>query len=352
MCRLGESFDAQVRSSFAAGDVPDILVGKAQDVKAYVGTGNLAPLPDSCACRIESHALEAVTVGGTPYGLPLNTWYQGVFYNKDIFKDCGIEIPKTLKELEQAAEILEEEGITPFAGHFQESWYLGNTTMQFMMNELFCDALDWGEQFRDGSQNFSDNPSVRRCFENNQYIFNHTWKDARSIDQYECDKRFANGQAAMYLTGAWSMQFTSQYSSRDEFGIFPYPNEKGDAKLLKETNMTWMKSAHTPHDELITKIFQEIIDDGQLLGEILDYTQTQPAVDGLAWDYRSCVQEDIAYYEQENLILDVTAGNNQLVWSFQNDVASEQRLWLEGKKSLADVLQFADDHRRESINGE
>ena len=50
------------------------------------------------------------------------------------------------------------------------------------------------------------------------------------------------------------------------------------------------------------------------------------------------------------MVLDVTIGNNQLVWSFQNDVASEQRLWLEGKKTLEDVLRFADSHREESMN--
>ena len=67
----GENFDAQVRSRFAAGDIPDIIVGKAQDVKAYVGTGNLAPIPDSCAKMVEPHALEAVTVHGAAYGLSL-----------------------------------------------------------------------------------------------------------------------------------------------------------------------------------------------------------------------------------------------------------------------------------------
>lgn len=348
----GESFDAQVRSRFAAGDIPDIIVGKAQDVKAYVSTGNLAPLPDGCTERIEPHALEAVTVQGRAYGLPVNTWYQGVLYNKGIFKECGIEIPRTRKQMEQAVDTLEENGITPFAGHFQESWNLGNTTMQFMMNEIFCDIPDWGEQFRQGDQNFSGNPSIRRCMENNRYILNHSWQDALTIDQYECDLRFANGQAAMYLTGSWSLQFTGQYSSRDEFGIFPYPNEAGDARLLRETNLPLMKSAVTPYGELITELFQDILLDRQLQGEILDYTQTQSVVMGFLPSYQSCIQKDVEAYEERGLLSDVATGNTQLVWSYQNDVATEQRLWLEGEKSLEEVLQFADDHRDESSNNQ
>lgn len=346
----GESFDAQVRSRFAAGDVPDIIVGKAQDVKAYVGTGNLAPIAESCSAMIKQDALDLVTVDGTVYGLPFNAWYQGVLYNKKIFNTYGLEVPQTREELLKIQEILTSRGLTPFAGHFQESWNLGNTTMQFMMNEVFCDEPDWGEQFRKGKVNFSDSPAMRRCLENNRNILEHSWEDALSIDQYESDNRFAGGQAAMYLTGSWSLQFANQYNRGDEFGIFPYPNEHGDARLLRETNMTFMKSARTGYDELITELFMGIFSDQQLQSEILDYTQTQPTVKGFEPEYRSCIQDDIDYYEQSGQVLDVTIGNNQLVWSYQNGVAAQQQLWLQGKKSLEEVLEFADDNRAESMN--
>lgn len=346
----GESFDAQVRSRFAAGDVPDIIVGKAQDVKAYVGTGNLAPIPDRCLAMVKQEALDMTTVDGTVYGLPFNAWYQGVLYNKKMFGTYGLEVPGTREELKQIQDILLSHGITPFAGHFQESWSLGNTTMQFMMNEVFCYEPDWGEQFRSGNKNFSGSPAMRRCMEGNRYLLENSWEDAMSIDQYESDNRFTGGQAAMYLTGSWSLQFANQYNSGDEFGIFPFPNERGDAKLLRETNMTFMKSASTEYDELITELFMGLLSDNQLQGEILDYTQTQSTVKGFNPEYRSCIQDDIDDYEQRGQVLDVTVGNNQLVWSYQNALAARQQLWLQGKESLEAVLDFADANRAESMN--
>lgn len=84
-------------------------------------------------------------------------------------------------------------------------------TMQYMMNEIFGKIPDWGDQFRKGNQNYEGNAEVRNCFKNNQFILNHTWEDAFQIDQFECDSRFVRGEAAMYLTGSWSMQFSSQY---------------------------------------------------------------------------------------------------------------------------------------------
>lgn len=346
----GERFDAQLRTRFAAGDAPDIIVGKAQDVKAYVSTGNLAPMPKPCADRIKPEALEAVTVNGTVYGLPFNAWYQGVIYYKDIFEAYGLKVPETMSQLSHVVEVIHGKGQIPFASHFGENWYLGNTTMQFMMNEVFCKTPAWGEAFRAGEVNYSDSSPVRLCMENNKYILDHTWPDALTIDQYESDNRFANQKAVMYLTGSWSLQFTNQYGSSDRFGIFPYPNKQGDAKLLRETNLTFMKSSKTLHSELINKLFEEILSDDQLLGEILEYTQTQSVVKGFEPSFRSCIQDDIDEYERRGKIIDVTAGNNQLVWSFQNSVAGEELLWLRGEKKLDDVLWYADQRRRESMN--
>lgn len=346
----GENFDAQMRARCAAGDVPDIIVGKAQDVKAYVSTGNLAPISAECTAAIKEEAMLGVTIDGIAYGLPFNAWYQGVIYNKKLFRSCGLEVPKTRSELEKAVTVLNDSEITPFASHYQESWTLGNTTMQFMMNEVFNAIPDWGDRFRRGEVNYSDFPAVRRCMEYNLEILNASWEDALYIDQYECDNRFTNQEAAMYLTGSWSLQFANQYNSGDEFGIFPYPNESGDSKLLRETNMTFMKSAGSDYGELIDEILKRLISDEQLQGEILDYTQTQPVVKEFMPTYRSCIQSDVEAYEKSGQVLDVTTGNTQLVWSFQNAVAEEQLQWLQGKKTLEEVLEYADSQRSYSVN--
>lgn len=346
----GENFDAQMRARCAAGDVPDLIVGKAQDVKAYVGTGNLAPIPEECTELVKEEAMLGVTIDGTAYGLPFNAWYQGVIYNKEMFELYGLRVPETQDELEQVIERLKQHGITPFASHYQESWTLGNTTMQFMMNEIFNMVPDWGDRFRRGEVSFSDSPAVKRCMEYNRKILENSWVDALSIDQYECDNRFTNGEAAMYLTGSWSLQFANQYSSGDEYGIFPYPNEKGDSRLLRETNLTFMKSAQSEYGDFIDEILMGIIMDEQLQSEILDYTQTQPVVKAFIPAYRSCIQSDVDFYEQSGQVLDVTAGNTQLVWSYQNSVAEEQLQWLQGKKTLEEVLAFADSHRKSSVN--
>ena len=260
----GDKFNAQMRGRFAAGEIPDIIIGKAQDVQIYAKSGNLAAIPEEYLGKVTKDALMAVTVDGEVYGIPYNAWYQGVIYNKDIFRQYGIEVPTTVEELECTVQLLEENNIVPFASHFQESWEVANMTMQFFMNDIFKDIPDWGDRFRDGEENFKDHPLVKQCLENNRFVLQHTWDDALQINQYESDSRFMKGEAAMYLTGSWSMQFSNQYSKAIDFGIFPYPNQKGDAKLIKETNMTFMKSAKTEQGDLIDQIFDRLFDDQKL----------------------------------------------------------------------------------------
>lgn len=47
-------------------------------------------------------------------------------------------------------------------------------------------------------------------------------------------------------------------------------------------------------------------------------------------------------------MIDVSTGNAQLIWSFQNRVAQEQLAWLKKEKTLEEVLEFSDANRAAS----
>lgn len=344
----GDRFESQMRGRLASGDIPDIIIGKAQDVKAYAKTGQLGTISEDCSAKIKESALDSVTLDHQVYGLPYNFWYQGVIYNKDIFEQLSIEVPRTTEEMEAAVGKLKAAGIVPFAVHFQESWKVANMTMQYMMNEIFKYDPQWGERFRRGEVDYTGNEDIMRCMENNRMILEASWEDALLLDQFESDSRFTQGEAAMYLTGSWSMQFANQYGKTIRFGIFPFPNKKGDADLIRETNLTFMKSADTEHDSLIDEIFYSLLSDRPLTSEILEFTQADSAVEGMESAYKSKIQDDIDAYEEQGRVIDVSTGNAQLIWSFQNRVAQEQLAWLKKEKTLEEVLEFSDANRAAS----
>ena len=108
----GRQFQSQMQAKFAAGEIPDIMIGKAQDVATYLPSGNLSPIPPSVLGYVRDDALASVSSGGTVYGIPYNAFYQGVFYNKEIFGRLGLSPPRTLAELAAIVRTLRSAGVT------------------------------------------------------------------------------------------------------------------------------------------------------------------------------------------------------------------------------------------------
>lgn len=345
----GENFDDSMRARLSSGDIPDIIVGKSQDVAAYVDTGILAEIHTEGLEHIYKEALDTVEKNGTVYGLPYNAWYQGVIYNKDIFEAYGLSVPRTREELREIVSELEANGVTAFAGHFQESWKTGNLIMQMMIGNVFSEEPSWGDELRAGRVNFSDSEEARLCMEEVKFIYEHSFEDAQFLQQAESDRRFDEGQAAMYPGGCWSLQFVNQAEQEFHYGIFPYPNENGDSRLIRETNMTFMKSAFTEHGELVDEIFCLLMDDTELLGEILEFTQTFPVRGDVELGGQTCIREDVYGYERAGDIIEAAVGNTQLIWNYQNNVLARECVkWLEGEKTLEEILQNADENRMDS----
>jgi ABC-type glycerol-3-phosphate transport system substrate-binding protein len=345
----GDKFHSQMQAKFAAGEVPDIMIGKAQDVATYEPSGNLVAIPPGILRYVRDDALSSVSSNGTVYGAPYNAFYQGVFYNKEIFAKLGLSPPRTLAELATIVRVLRSAGITPFATHFEEDWYTGNIVMQLALGEVFEHTPKWGDSFRAGRVSFSGSAAFRRCFEQVHNMLKASWPDAFAVGQAECDERFAKSRAAMYLSGTWSLQAISAVAPGMKLGLFPYPNSTGDARLIFEPNMTFMESSKTAHPAEVDRVLRAIFSSSELSSEILDFTKTVSLLKATDQEATLPVQVDIDRYQAQSHIVDATIGNTQLIWSFQDELASRLQDWLQGKASLQSVLDFADRNR--SLSG-
>ena len=323
--------------------MPDIIVGKAQDVGMYAPLGILGAIDDEYLDRGLDAARENVTIDGTTYGLVYNALYQGVYYNKDMFEENGWEIPETQEQLQAIIDDCNAKGITPFASHMVDTWSIGNVTMQFAMNDVFNNTPDWGDQFRAGKISFSSDPDMQTAYQYNKLIYDNTFPDTFSTEQTECDARMVNGEAAMKVSGSWSIQNFLDIDENFNFGIFPFPNQTGDSKLIFEPNITFMSSADTEHQDAINKVFDVLTSDKDLAVQIYDFTKTAPMLKDVTPTYPNPSQVDIDKYATEGRIVDVTLGNNQLVWGgFQDENAMDIAAWLIGDETFEDALKASD----------
>lgn len=343
-----DDFTSAMQAKIASGEDPDLMIGKALDVYTYQPRGDLMPLPLVVTKQIQQEGLKAVEIQGEYYGAPYNLMYHGVFYNRDIFERYNIKIPETIEEMHQTVKKLEAVGITPFAVHTQENWAIINLFMQFATNCIFVDDPVWGDKFRNGEENFSSSKKAQNCIFEVAYVLNHSWSDAASLRQYECDQRFANGKAAMYITGSWSLQTIAAVQPTMRVGIFPYPNSSGTAKLIMEPNLTFMKNARSKNSELVDQMLSSIFSDETLAEDIYHFTKSVPLRKETSALPQQEMENDILLYKKRKQVIDATISNRQLLWPYQNKLAEKINLWTVGKLSFSNILQYADEQRMKS----
>ena len=340
----GNDFQPKMQQYMQSG-LPDIMIGKAQDVSTYAPKGVLGEIDEKYLDRGLDAARENVTVDGKTYGLVYNAMYQGVYYNKQMFKDNGWSVPETQEDLQKIIDDCKAKGITPFASHMVDTWSIGNVTMQFMMNDVFNKDENWGDKFRNGETSFSDSKEAQTAYQYNKLIYDNTF----STEQTDCDAKMVQGEAAMKVSGSWSIQNFLDIDENFDFGIFPFPNQTGDSKLIFEPNITIMTSAQSEHQDAINKVLDVLTSDKDLAVQILDYTKTASMLKDVTPTFDNPSQEDIDKYANEGRIVDVTLGNNQLVWGgFQEENAKDIAAWLQGDETFEECLKASDERVKAS----
>ncbi|MDR1643900.1 MAG: extracellular solute-binding protein [Clostridiales bacterium] len=346
----GTDFQPKMQVYMQSG-LPDIMIGKAQDVSTYGGLGLLADLTGKAYLNeVLEASIPGVTLGGKVLGVTYNALYQGVYYNRKLFTENGWTAPDTIADLQKIIDAANAKGITPFASHMVDTWSIGNVTMQFAVNDVFTKTPDWGDQFRQSKVNFIDSAGYRACYEYNKLIFDNTWKDETfSLEQTSCDARMVQGKAAMKVSGSWSIQNFLDVDESFDFGIFPFPNQSGDSKLLFEPNITFMASAASPSLSAVDNVLDIITGDKALGVQIYDFTKTAPMIKGATPTFPNPSQADIDKYAAQGRIQDVNLGNNQLQWGgFQEENAKDIAEYLQGNISLDDALKASDARRANS----
>lgn len=338
----GNDFQPKMQQYMQSG-LPDIMIGKAQDVLTYGSQDLLAEIPSEYTGRVLDAATENVSIDGKAYGLVFNALYQGVYYNRAMFEENGWSIPETLDDLQKIIDDCNEKGITPFASHMVDTWSIGNVTMQFAMNDVFNKNPQWGDDFRAGKESYEKSQDMQAAYKNNEIIYKNTFPETFSLEQTDCDAKMVMGEAAMKVSGSWSIQNFLDIDENFDFGIFPFPNQSGDSKLIFEPNITVMTKADSDKQEAINCFLDVLTGDKDLAVQIYDHTKTASMLKDVSPTFINPSQSDIDKYASEGKIVDVTLGNNQLVWGgFQEENAKDIGAWLQGQETFEDALKASD----------
>lgn len=196
-------------------------------------------LVDLSSAKFTSIVGDAFKKGATydnkVYGFPLNIKVFGVFYNKDLFDQYNIGVPKTKDEFAIVAKTLDKNGIIPFATSMKDYWPLGfifamgHATVMGDRSDSWFTAMNEGiGSFR--NENMQDVAEIFSLYK--QYSgengINSTYK--MQIES------FSQHKAAMMVQSLDSYQMIRKRDTQGKYGFFamPFTNNSSDAKLFAD----------------------------------------------------------------------------------------------------------------------
>lgn len=232
-----EQYKAKIRVLSAVNELPDVgLTWAAGYLQPFVEGGLFAPLDDLLGGELRDSFVagttEAYAVGGKTYALPLEFNIAPVYYNKKLFKQFNLDVPRTYAEFRHVVQTLAAGGVAPIALGNKDRW-TGSLWYMYMADRIAGSRTLAGAI--EGKASFSQ-PGLLQAAHNVQALVDdgafEPGFNGLSNDEAKAD--FLNGKAAMYLMGTWELpNFTTNadipQEFRDSVGFFKFPTVDGGA---------------------------------------------------------------------------------------------------------------------------
>ena len=264
-------------------------------------------------------AKPAVTFSGKFYGIPDQIEQVGIYYNKDLFKQYGLEAPTTMAALETAAKKIKAEGKIPFASGDKDGWEGGHLLSMALASQVGADdmaKLISGETSWD-SDGVKSALSTWAGFQKAGYLP----PSPNGIAYDNSNALFYSGKAAMNPTGTWLIQ-TLKDAAKFDVGFVNFPAPAGDAVATTGLGSGTFMSSSTKNTTAALKLMDFLASDSHGQWELERYLIPAFAVDGGTSDDALFQQvvDDTASYAKSGLgtgaNIDVSATDvfNKAMW--------------------------------------
>lgn len=192
-------FKTKVQADLAAGNPADLTLyytGEAytktfEDTGLFVEFSDLLAEDADWAGNFKESPLENVQYQGKQYALPFIGYYEGLFYNKALFDQYGLEEPTTWENILKANEVFAQNDIVTLSMSLSMPYI---TTENFIM----------GAAGKENHRNYFDDSwaTAIDCIAE-LYQKDGLPKDTFTISEDDVRLLFTEGKAAMMINGSW-----------------------------------------------------------------------------------------------------------------------------------------------------
>lgn len=215
-------YNAVLTAALQGGRGPDLFTTRINPMPTqFAQAGFVEPL-DTLVPILRYYnppALEAVSFEGQPYAVPSACTLSAIFYNKQIFEEYDLSVPRTWAEFIEVCEALKGHGVTPFSMYSAE-WAIASIFYPVIAATTLPES--WRQRLLKNEASFTDPEFVNTLqlgLALKPYFIDGweglTYDDAVSL--------FINGEAAMIFDGCWMIPFYRKLNPELEFDAFLFP---------------------------------------------------------------------------------------------------------------------------------
>ncbi|MCM3439775.1 ABC transporter substrate-binding protein [Metabacillus halosaccharovorans] len=281
-----------LRTRVSKSDIPDIIgVGGDVTYSDLANAGVFTDVTDDKSLENIQPAyvqmLKDVSGLEEVFAIPYVANAVGVIYNKAIFAELGLEVPKTWDEFISVAEKVKEAGKTPFFHTYKDAW---TTLPAFNALAANTQGDDFYGELNQG--NILAEDRYKEAAEKLLQLSEYGHKNQQGVGYNDGNTAFANGESAMYLQGIWALPEIKKANPDIELGVFPFPatNNPDDINVISGVDLILGVAASSKHPEEAKKFVEfllkeenakQYIDEQNAFSAIQGITQDDPTVDDL-----------------------------------------------------------------------
>ena len=168
-------------------------------------------------------------VYGGVVSMPYQYNIEGIFYNKQIFADNGIEEPQTWDEFVAISEKLQAAGVTPISQAGAAGWPLTRVIGMYIQRNVGPEAM---ADIRDDKAKLTDEAYVAGAKAFADYAAKgYFGEGVSSRDMDQAQNMFLSGKAAMFYDGTWFLSAINDPDRNtigaENVGFMPFPAVDG-----------------------------------------------------------------------------------------------------------------------------
>ncbi|GGE31394.1 sugar ABC transporter substrate-binding protein [Pullulanibacillus camelliae] len=242
---------------------PDLVDIACDWTTPLAAVGGLLPLDDYIdKDKVDMNdfwkgALQTIHVNGKVYALPYRSETHGIFYNKDIFKQSGLDpskAPQTWEEVLADAKTITQKGGVGFGLVGKNTGDLSYQVINFIRS-FGGDVLS-----TDNKKSLLDQPEAIAAVKYYVSLYKDKLSPSSTMSNTNTEARnlFSSGKVGMYLSGVYDVDPIKSDNPNTNFGVGMYPDTPGKDRKLTLGGWNIAATSFTKHPEAAWKFVKFI----------------------------------------------------------------------------------------------